>query len=479
MKKDEKSIHLLLIEDNPGDALLVEEYVRDSFQNADFTHADTYKRAEELLKLGGKTYDSILLDLSLPDLEGIELVQQVLNLSGTAPVIVLTGYSNLDFSIESLSVGVSDYLLKDELTSILLHKSILYSIERSAFSEKLKKSEKNYRHLFEFSPVPMWVYDLHTLHFLDVNEAAIKHYGYSKEIFMEMRIRDIRPPEDVENFENVIDNVRDRPNKKGIGIFRHQKKSGEIIQVQVEESGIEYRDRDARLVLADDITEQKKYEKKLTDSLKEKEVLLSEIHHRVKNNLAVISSLLQLQAFNAKNKELEKKLYDSVFRISTMATIHEILYKSGSFSKIDFSDIIEQLVFNLEKIFGENKEIEHQINSHKIELNINQAIPCSLMINEVVTNVYKHAFRGRKDGVLTANLTIENDEVLVIISDNGIGFPDNMDMDNSDTMGLQLIQVLTAQLKGESAFSSDETGTTFTLKFSKTDVSGSGSNIMN
>lgn len=606
MRKDNRSLSLLLIEDNPGDALLVDEFLGESFEKVGLTQVSTYTEAEKLLSADNERYDSILLDLSLPDSNGIELVQQILDLAGSVPVIVLTGYSNLDFSIESLSKGISDYLLKDELSSTLLHKSIVYSIERNAYSEKLKRSEKNYRHLFEFSPEPMWVYDMDSLKFLDVNKAATEHYGFSKDEFLEMTIRDIRPADEIEELEKSVAEIRSRPDESGIGVYRHQKKDGEINQVAVAGSGIEYKDRYARLVLADDITEklkeeqrlkqlesvvthttesvvilepepsedkgrtilyvndaftemtqytreeamgrtlhflngpetsteeierlkksmdrweicnvefinyrkdgtpfwintsmvpvagkdgsyiqwvaigrnitkQKKYEKKLEDSLAEKEVLLSEIHHRVKNNLAVISSLMQLQAFNAKSKELEEKLYDSVFRISTMATIHEILYKSGSFSKLNFSEVVEELVTNLEKVFGGNKEIEHKINSEQIELNINQAIPCSLLINEIVTNVYKHAFEGKSGGVLKADLTINKSEVTVEIADNGVGMPDDVNVENSDSMGFTLIQVLTAQLKGESEFISNGKGTLFRLRFEKTDVSGAGSNIM-
>lgn len=606
MRKDNRSLRLLLIEDNPGDALLVEEFLGESFENVNLTEVSTYKEAEKILLPPKERYDSILLDLSLPDSDGIELVQQILDLAGSVPVIVLTGYSNLDFSIESLSKGISDYLLKDELSSTLLYKSIVYSIERNAYSEKLRKSEQNYRHLFEFSPEPMWVYDLNTLKFLDVNKAATEHYGYSKDEFLEMTIHDIRPADEIEGLEKSLSEIRSSPEEIGFGVYRHQKKDGEIIQVEVEGSGIEYRDRMARLVLADDITEklqeeqrlkqlesvvthttesvvilepepaeekgrnilyvndaftemtqysredalgrtlhflngpetnrdeierlkkgmdrweicnveyinyrkdgtpfwintsmvpvagkdgnyiqwvaigrditkQKKYEKKLEDSLAEKEVLLSEIHHRVKNNLAVISSLMQLQAFNANSKELEEKLYDSVFRISTMATIHEILYKSGSFSKLNFSDVLGELVTNLEKVFGGSKEIEHEINSQDMELNINQAIPCSLLINEVVTNVYKHAFEGRSGGVLKAELTINSGKVVVEIADNGVGMPQDVDIENSDSMGLTLINVLTAQLKGESEFISNGNGTVFRLQFEKTDVAGVGSNMV-
>jgi len=602
MKRDSRQIKILLVEDNPGDAVLVEEYLDEAFENVNLHHVMTFSEAEKKM-YNEELYDTILLDLSLPDSDGIDLVLRVLDLSKGAPVIVLTGYSNLEFSVESLSSGVSDYLLKDELSATLLHKSIVYSIERNSFSLKLKKSERNYRNLFEFSPVPMMVYDLKTLNFLDVNEAAIKKYGYSKDEFLSMTIRDIRPKEDMHILDREIEAIRAAPTVAGSGIYRHITNRGEIIQVEVSGSAIEYKEKRVRLVLADDITEkireqqrlkqlesvvtntteaviileasannglgrkilyvndaftamtgytrdevvgeaigfmygprtdeqklaqiadamksweicnveminykkdgtpiwmntslvpvadengnyiqwvsigrdiskQKAYEKRLEDSLEEKEILLSEIHHRVKNNLAVISSLLQLQAFNATDNELKKKLHDSVFRVSTMATIHEILYQSGSFSKLNFSEIIEKLIHNLDKVLGSETEIERFVDKQPIILNINQAIPCSLMINEVISNVYKHAFIGRKKGRLKVRLEKNEDEVFLEITDNGIGLPEQIDVANSDTLGLHLIDVLTTQLKGESNLISDENGTRFTLRFQKQDVSGSGS----
>jgi len=549
-----------------------------------------------------RVFDAILLDLSLPDSNGMELIDEILKLAGSIPVIILTGFTNLEFSRQSLSKGVSDYLLKDELSATLLHKSIVYSIERNAFSSRLKKSEQNYRHLFEFSPVPMWVYDLQTLEFLDVNKAAIKHYGYTEDEFVRMTIREIFPPGEFDDLNEELSAISMQWQKSEKGICRHQKKNGEIIQVEVEGSAIEYKDRNARLILADDITEklreeqrlkqlesvitntsefvaiveenpddkhghivyvndaftemtqfkredvlgkslaflngpetdtrkikkledamhageicnvefinyrkngdpfwvntllvpvtekdasnkqwavigreiskQKAYEKELEDSLEEKRVLLSEIHHRVKNNLAVVSSMMQLQAYRTDDEVLEKKLFDSVFRISTMATIHEILYQSGSFSKLNFSEIIEKLIENLEMVMGKNKDIEHHVEKQPIELNMNQAIPCSLLINEVVTNVYKHAFEGRECGELHVQLACENNEVQVKITDNGIGIPDENISDSTGSLGMHLIKVLTNQLNGKSELRNMDTGTEFTLIFSKSDSSGIGS----
>lgn len=592
---------VLLIEDNPGDALLVEDFLNDEFESLRLTHVTSFNEAKSRLR-DRHVFEMILLDLSLPDSEGIELVNKILELSQAVPVIILTGYSNLDFSKKSLSQGISDYLLKDELTATLLHKSIIYSLERSSFSRELKKSERNYRHLFEFGPVPMWVYDLHTLEFLDVNQVAIQHYGYSKDEFLTKTLRDIRPPDAVEKLERSVETVNENPKQSNIGVHIHQKKSGEKIQVEVMGSWIDFEGRNARLVLAEDITEKlkeqqrlkqlesvvtnttesvvilearpttekgrkilyvndaftemtqygrdevlgetinflngpetdkeeirrlnvamenwetcnvefinykkdgtpfwintsmvpvpgeeveflqwvaigrdiskrKAYEKQLKNSLKEKEVLLSEIHHRVKNNLAVISSLMQLQAFKADSEEISAKLYDSVFRISTMSAIHEILYQSGNFSKLIFNNIIEKLIANLERLLGKGRKIEHEIEKTPIELNINQAIPCALMMNEVITNTYKHAFKNKESGRITASIELKDGDVYVEISDNGIGLPEDIDLAKTDSLGLHLIRILTVQLRGESDLRGTENGTVFNLRFQKSDVSGIG-----
>ncbi|REL29140.1 PAS domain S-box protein [Rhodohalobacter sp. SW132] len=216
-----------------------------------------------------------------------------------------------------------------------------------------------------------------------------------------------------------------------------------------------------------DITKQKEYERELESSVKEKEVLLAEIHHRVKNNLAVVSSLMQMQVFKAEDEQLEKKLYDSMFRINTMATIHEILYQSGSFSNMNFSEIIKKLITNLQKVWLADKNIIHNIEEEPVQLNINQAIPCALLVNEVMSNTYKHAFSGREKGTVDVKLRGENGRVFVEINDNGIGLPEDFETKETDSLGIQLIRVLTAQLKGESGFKSSQSGTSFKLSFDK------------
>jgi len=593
-------MNILLIEDNPGDVLLVEEYVSDVFEIAEITHVSTFREARELL-LKNHHSDIILLDLSLPDSEGMNLVDEILRVAGPVPVIILTGYTNLEFSVKSLSKGISDYLLKDELSPALLYKSIIYSKERSLVSERIRESEKNYRDLFELSPQPMYVFDLETFAVLDVNRAAVNHYGYRKDEFLSMTIRDIRPKEVVPALEKKVTEIKNDTEAVDAGIFIHLKKSGELIQVHVTTTITNYQGRNARIVIADDVTEKLKeeerlkllesvitnsnesvmildastdeigsenkilyvneaftsmtgytfdevvgktpdflngpetdlnkleemistmnnweaseselisykkdgktygsstsmvpvadgnggyshwvaitrdisdrmrYERKLKETLHEKETLLSEIHHRVKNNLAVVSSLMEMQAFGESNKDVERKLLDSTLRIKTMASIHEVLYQSGSFSKLDFSEVVEKLLANIEIAMNIGQEISNTIRKDPIDLNINQAVPCSMIINEVLTNIYKHAFTDHDKGEIAIDLFEKENWLFLKICDNGIGLPDDFNAEEYNSLGILLIKTLTNQLQGEFTYIGSEKGTTFELKFEKSDRGG-------
>ncbi|WP_337042397.1 PAS domain S-box protein [Emticicia sp. 17c] len=253
-----KQLNILIVEDNIGDYILIEEYLADDSFQHNISHARTLAEFKDTL-LANARFDTILLDLSLPDGSGESLVSEVLKVAGDIPVIVLTGYSDKDFGIRSLSLGVADYLLKDELNSSLLTKSTLYSIERKKINTSLIESEKKYKELFHLNPVPMWVYDLETLQFLDVNEATLKHYGYLREELLSMNIMDIRPKENLPEVMDTINQIKDT-GKSIKKVWTHLKKNGEAIYVEIEGNIIDFAGRRARLVLATDITEKLKVE---------------------------------------------------------------------------------------------------------------------------------------------------------------------------------------------------------------------------
>lgn len=224
-----------------------------------------------------------------------------------------------------------------------------------------------------------------------------------------------------------------------------------------------------------DVTKQKIQQQQILDSLNEKETLLAEIHHRVKNNLAVVSGLLQLQAFELEgNSDVTNKLYDSVNRIKTMSNIHEQLYQSNSFSKIEFAENIRLLVSDILKTFESDTDIDLDYRCEPLHLNMIQALPCSLIVNEVITNILKHAFHGREKGniILGMGEPGKKDQVVLTIEDNGIGLPQNFDVAESDTLGMNLINDLSQQLKAGYKFVSSAKGTIFTLQFEKIEPKG-------
>lgn len=219
--------------------------------------------------------------------------------------------------------------------------------------------------------------------------------------------------------------------------------------------------------IAHDITEKKVAEKSLKESLAEKEVLLKEVHHRVKNNMQVISSILNLQSAYVKDPGTLQILKESQNRIKSMAFIHESLYTNKDFSRINFSEYITNLVQNLFRTYDVfDDTIKLELNIDKIYLNLDLAIPCGLIMNELISNSLKYAFDIHRGGIIKIMLTLENEFVKLEVGDNGVGIPESIDIENTQTLGLQLISSLVEQLEGDIKL--DRTnGTKFIIKFRK------------
>lgn len=251
LNQQHQNFKILLIEDNTGDHLLIKEYLGEAKIKAKLLIANTLKEALEILN-SSNDFDVILLDLSLPDANGKELVKTIIEKTGKIPVIVLTGFLDKDFGTQTISLGVSDYLLKDELNPANLLKSITYSIERNKFKFQLKDSEEKYRQLYDLSPIPMWVYDIETLKFLSVNKSAEMQYGYSKQEFLNMTIADIRQKNDTKSVEDI--KKLNQTSNSYVVTNTHIAKNGKILRVEINSSEIIYDNKRSRLVLSNDIT---------------------------------------------------------------------------------------------------------------------------------------------------------------------------------------------------------------------------------
>jgi two-component sensor histidine kinase len=214
------------------------------------------------------------------------------------------------------------------------------------------------------------------------------------------------------------------------------------------------------------VTETKQANEKIVAALAEKEILIREIHHRVKNNLQIISGLLDMTRMRTKDRETTGILTDMMMKIKTMAQIHTRLYESKQFDKIDMSGHIRDQVADLSNIYGKSgPEITCTLEAENFSLPVDQAIPCALVVNEAVSNAFKHAFRGRRQGTLVVSAHQEGGNIHIRIEDDGIGIPKDVDSYHTTSLGLKLIRNLAGQLQGTLAVESSGRGSRVTIDF--------------
>jgi PAS domain S-box-containing protein len=221
--------------------------------------------------------------------------------------------------------------------------------------------------------------------------------------------------------------------------------------------------------IAHNITEKKHVQQRMELSLKEKEILLREVHHRVKNNMQVISSILNLQSSYVSDEYALTLLKESQNRIKTMAYIHESLYQNKSFTSVNFSEYVHTLVNNIVQSYSYSSEkIKLNLNVDEVSLSLDSSIPAGLIINELVTNSIKHAFPGQRQGTITFNLRCENNLVFLELKDDGVGFAPGIDFRNTHSLGLQLVNTLIEQIEADLKFNScAEAGTEVVVSFKK------------
>jgi len=333
--------------------------------------------------------------------------------------------------------------------------------------ERLQQTKQKLREIIEHSTNLFYTHDVnHTLTYL--SPQSNDFLGYAPEEAKRRWTEFVTDhPDNQKGFEATQRAIN---TGKAQGPFELQLKRGdsEFIWVEVNEAPVV---KDGKTVSVagslTDITKRKKAQNKIRESLREKETLLAEIHHRVKNNLAVVASLMQLQAMESESSDVQGELLESVLRIKSMAGIHEHLYKTEDFSNLDFAHNLKVLVKDIIDTMQFSAQISIEFECSDVSLSVNQAIPCSLIINEVVTNIIKHGFRDKQKGTVQVRLHQENDKIEITITDNGDGFPENFDPESTNTLGMQLIKTLSSQLFGTYNFQSRDVGAVFTLLFEK------------
>lgn len=385
------------------------------------------------------------------------------------------GYSMLEAKITTKSGKEIPYLLTARLIENDGKKYITgvgHDIsDRIEAREKLKKSEELFRNLFLNAPAAIAMISPEN-NVLNVNKSFENLFGYTEKEIKGKDLDELIVPE--EEYEEVPKMAQDK--ESAMDSFQKEArritKGGTLIDVFV--AGIPvFVDEEplAGFGMYIDITEQKKYEEEIYTSLKEKHVLLQEIHHRVKNNLAVVSGLLQLQIYETDDPVIQETLKESENRIQTMALIHEKLYNSRNLARISCQSYISELVETIRNTIGSNKDIDVHIDIEDIKLSINKAVPFALLVNEVVTNSFKHAFTNKEEGTIEIYLRENDDQIHAHLKDDGRGLPEDFSSDEIESLGMTLIQNFAQQLDADWEIGSDG-GTFINISFDISDMSG-------
>lgn len=300
---------------------------------------------------------------------------------------------------------------------------------------------------------------------LEANDAAINAYGYSHQELMTMNIYNLRMPDE----PGLTAEQLKQADTHGI-LFEniHRRKDGSSFPAEVSSRGATIEGTRTLISIIRDMTERSRSELVLRNSLEEKVALLKEVHHRVKNNLQVVVSLLGLQANSTENQDALEILKDTRNRVRSMALLHEVLYHSENLARIHFHTYIGDLCRQIVSSFGKSAQrVNVEIRVDEIGLPMDQAVPCGLIINEIVTNAFKYAFPDERSGSITVELDrIPGQMLFLKIRDNGVGLPPGLDPGHTSTLGLQLVHDLTFQLGGHAVVqSSPESGTRFEIVF--------------
>ena len=329
--------------------------------------------------------------------------------------------------------------------------------ERKRSEDQLRENEEYYRSVVE-NAHDLIIETDYGGSFIYVSPNHESILGYEPEELVGKSIFDkIHPDDRTDVFANFTQALISMSN--GHGVFRYQCKNGDWRWFETNGRPIRTPSGQVRIILhSRDITERRSAEEQLRKSLKEKESLLREIHHRVKNNLQVISSLLSLQSDYAKDEDSLRLFRESQNRISTIALIHEQLYQSKDLAEIKIGNYIKDLADNLISVYGDGGNgVEVEIDNDDISVDIDTAIPCGLIVNELFSNCLKHAFQARngnkkqgntKDLIFVGFKSNPSGSLLLTVRDNGVGLPEGLDYKNTDSLGLQLVCTLTDQLGG-------------------------------
>jgi PAS domain S-box-containing protein len=465
------SIRVLVLEDHPEDTDLMIHALRQSDFEPEWLRVDT--EAEYKAHLGWPP-DVILADCNLPLLDArraLELLNQ--RHADSIPFIVVSEAGGEHAALAMLGKGATDYLLKDRLAR--LGPAVRRALSETKLRDHIRRAEQALRASdVRFSS---FMNNSQTLAFIKDPQGRILYINNTCEQIWGVTLADCLGKT---NHQLWPAEMADRLGANDAAVMERDESSQLVEDISLRNGRsvpmltfrFPFADGDGKRLLGGvsvDISEQVRTQKALSSALAVKELLLKEVHHRVKNNLQIISSLLFMQAESLQDLAAARSLQDSQERIQCMALIHERLNRDGEPDRLDFREYAATLARDLFRSYGVNSErIRLRFELDPVSLGLDQAIPCGLILNELLTNSLKHAFPNERRGEILVKLSwTEDQSVTLTVADDGVGLPGDFDWKESQSLGLRIMNILGRQLDG-TVLRQSRSGTVFSLAFART-----------
>ncbi|NJL44828.1 MAG: response regulator [Leptolyngbyaceae cyanobacterium SM2_3_12] len=482
---------ILIVDDNPANLRLLAKLL----STQGYTVRPAPSGALALMAVQQNLPDLILLDILMPKMDGFEVCQQLKSDPQTSdiPVIFMTALSDPADKVKGLSSGAVDYITKpfqheEVLARVQLHLQLNHMTQTldqqnhqlqrltaeleqqvSDRTAALQESEECLRQLTENITSVFWLSNLDKSKLFYVSSAFEDIWGLPCTMLYQnprLWLSTIHAEDRSEVMEALSEQLQGTYDQQ----YRILRSDGSLRWVR--DRAFPIRDKTDQIYriagIVDDITERKEAEAVLQRSLQEKELLLKEIHHRVKNNLLVVSSLLELQANYLTDPQAIQYFEDSQHRIQSMALIHEKLYQSSNLAQIDLADYLDLLLTQLCNAFdARTRNIVATLDADSILLNLETITPCGLIVSELISNCFRHAFPPQQGGHLWVTAHQGPDQRITLqVRDDGLGLPADLDIGQTESLGLQLVSLLTQQLQGDIQVQR-QGGTTFQLVFAE------------
>ncbi|MEI7856566.1 MAG: histidine kinase dimerization/phosphoacceptor domain -containing protein [Methanomicrobiales archaeon] len=456
-------IRVLYVDDEPALLDLCKIFLEDS---GEFSVETIESASAALVLLKKEPFDAIVSDYLMPGMDGIRFLAEVRTHVGKIPFILFTGKGREEIVIEAIAHGVDFYLQKGgnpKAQFAELVQKIRAAVERRTSENAFKESENRYRSLVDTMQFGIVVIDAQTHTILQANPKALEMIGGTGESVLGLVCHHFICPAEsgkcpITDLGQMIDT------SERILLTRR----GEKIPILKSVIRTMLGGKEVLIESFIDITDRKKAEEAQISSLHEKELLLKEIHHRVKNNLQTIASLLYLQSLSTDDEAIKKMLNEARSRVSAMGSIHQKLYQSADLTRIPFTDYISQLIEYLKESDGVDEtkiRISVSVKPEDLFFDLDTGIPCGLIINELVMNALKYAFRNRPGGTITIRMARdETDQNVLLVSDDGHGISEDFELTTMKSLGMTIVASLVRQLGGTMEMVR-QPGTTITIRF--------------